>query len=135
MHKAQVSVEAMVAMIILFFVLLGAIVVIIQKNALAEPFVQESKNFAECSKISEAIMLVQSAEAVTEQTLAIENPIRMEKNNILIGETSCHYLGAVVMPDPPNPDISDATGFDLQNGKIKISKSPGGIISVSQVTE
>lgn len=126
MRNAQVSIEAIIMISVLMFVLLGAILLITQKTLLSKPVIDNSKNFAECHKISETISLVQSAEAVTEQTMAIENNIKIEKNNIIIGETSCYYFGKVE---------GDTTELPFSRGTIKIRKDARGKTYVTQIVE
>ncbi len=126
MQNAQVSIEAIILITVLLFVLLGAVLLITQKTLMGKPVIDNSKNFAECHKIAETISLVQSAEAITEQTMTIDNGIKIVKNNIIIGETSCYYFGAVE---------GDATGFNLTRGTIKISKDARGKTHVTQIVE
>lgn len=124
MKNAQVSIEAVIVIGVSLFVFLGAILLISQKIELSKPVIDESKNFAECHKIAETISLVQSSEAVSEQTLTIENDIQIEKNNIIVGQTSCYYFGTVE---------GDAVGMNFTRGMIKISKDAGGKTRVSQI--
>jgi hypothetical protein len=128
MHNAQVSVEAVIIIAIVLIIFLGAIILIIQKTELSKPIIDESKNFAECQKIAEAIALVQTAEAITEQTLTIENDIHIEKNNIIVGTehlTSCNYFGKIEDDDSPEKNF-------FHSGTIIISKTAGGKINVVQ---
>jgi len=122
MRNAQVSIEAMVLISVLLIALLGSIIIITQKLAISKPIIDNSKNFADCQKIAETIAFVQSAEAVTDQNITVDNDLNIIKNNIIIGETSCYYFGKVE---------GDATGVLLSRGTIKISKDAGGKVHAS----
>ena len=124
MPKAQVSIEIVMATAIVLLLFFGIMIVAAQKILQSKPLIDESRRYAQCQKIAESILSARAADAIAEQTFAAEDEIRVEKNNIIIGNTSCYYFGFVEGQD---------SGITLARGAIKVRKAADGKIYVEQV--
>ena len=127
-ESAQAGLEFLIAAAIIFAMLLFGILFIMQQNSISSQILNANSDNIECNKIADVVSRVYASQDIAEQNIFIAKTAQIKRTGnfpgqITVGSYYCNYFGNAKLIEIP--EKTDITGFTLNMGNYKLSKTTG----------
>jgi len=135
--KAQTSIEIFLVVATILALLLLVSVISMQRNISIQARDELNRNAQICGVLSQHISTFQLNQGYSETIFEPEGDIHLEKNNIVVGGTSCYFSNRTQFQTAQSTFTSDldAGGFDLEQGKRYAVKKTNGEVTFCEIKE